>query len=234
MPVRRAKKLTSWSYSRKSTYDRCPAQAFYKFIQKVEEPGNAAMARGSKLGDEAEEYAVGTRKRRPKICDLFKKEFTALRKLPRKAQLARQLELAVTKDWEPCDWRDWDHAWLRAKLDLQYFVMDDTVVVIDIKTGRFRMEYEEQLEIYATVVLAHVGAHVKNFRCALWFLDEGEVLEREYTRAQVLKLRKKIERGVKRMLDDTAFRPTPSHACSWCWYGQTKKTKARGPGLCKY
>jgi CRISPR/Cas system-associated exonuclease Cas4 (RecB family) len=234
MPVRKKRNLTSWSYSRKSTYDRCPAQAFYKFILRIQEPGNEAMARGSKLGDEAEAYAVDKRKRRmPEICERFAEEFRALRKLPRKAGLRRQLEFAVTKDWQPCDWKDWNRAWLRAKLDLMYHEDDHTVVVIDLKTGRFRPEYQEQLEIYAAVVVANVPEQVTTIKTALWFLDEGEEINRTYTRAEALAAQKSLVRETKRMLSDTAFQPKPSNACRWCWYGQAKKAKG-GPGRCQY
>lgn len=53
------KKLTSWSFSRWSVYDQCPAKAKYKFIDKLKEPDALPLQRGSIIHKQAECFIKG-------------------------------------------------------------------------------------------------------------------------------------------------------------------------------
>ena len=50
------RKITSWSFSRWNVYEECPAKAKYKFIDKLKEPGSAAMDRGTALHKQCEDF----------------------------------------------------------------------------------------------------------------------------------------------------------------------------------
>ena len=83
--------------------------------------------------------------------------------------------------------------------------------------------------MYAIVGFIFAPDHVTTVDCEFWYLDEGEIREKSYTRRQALTLRKKWEKKTKKMLSDTTFAPTPSaDACHWCHF-----KKAKG-GPCKF
>ena len=193
MPVKRVDRIKSWSYSRYSTYEKCPALAKYKFIEKRQEPGSTAMDRGSDIHLMAEHAVKGTtppatdfktlsgaeadstrlllkKGQLPNELLRFKDEFSAARKTK---GVETELMLAFTPQWDACDWRDWNRAWVRIKIDLLLppTTQTPTVRVIDHKTGRPRDDYGEQLELYAVgAFLRYPQAMVADTR--LWYLDQ--------------------------------------------------------------
>jgi hypothetical protein len=160
-------------------------------------------------------------KKLPAELSNFADEFNAARK--HKGAEA-ELELAFTIDWDPCDWRDWDRAWVRIKIDLLLppTAKDPTVEVIDHKTGRPREGYEEQLELYAIGALLRYP-QAEEARSRLWYLDEGKIVpeaedEGVFSRKQLPKLQKTWQQRTKPMLSDVRFAPNPGPACRWCHF----------------
>lgn len=239
------KAITAWSFSRYSTYKMCPLKLKLSAIDKIQEPSNAAMARGAAIHNLAEDYIKG---KVPKLAPelvLFKDEFARLRKMFKKtpATMVVEDQWAFTKAWDDTAWNDWTPCWVRIKLDCAHHENDTTLVVTDWKTGKFRPEqnedYVEQLELYAlSALLLH--EHLQEVRPRLAYTDLGRVYPDgqaepilAYTRADIPKLKKAWEKRTRAMMSDTTFAPRPNDKCKWCWYGQSKKS-AGGPGLCKY
>lgn len=232
------KPVTSWSFSRYSQYKKCPAFFAYKNLDKLAEPGNAAMERGGAIGKMAEDYVLGKLKTLPTELALFKEEFKAL-----KAQKNKFVEenWTWTQNWAAeTEWNDWNGAWLRAKIDAGYIIAEQSVaVIIDHKTGRFNLnnqaEYLEQLELYALSALVKFpDAKIASPR--LWYLDAGLIYpdgsadqpELEYTQADVPKLKKVWLARVVPLFKDRQFKPKPNSGCQWCHYRKSNN------GPCKY
>lgn len=232
------KPVTSWSFSRYSDYKQCPAKFAYKHLDRLVEPGNAAMERGSAIHTMAEQYAKGTLKALPKELSLFKEEFAALRK--EKVKMIEE-SWTWTNNWaSETTYNDWNSAWLRVKLDAAYLnEKASALVVIDHKTGRFSdynlPEYGEQLELYGLAGLLKVP-DAKIVSPRLWYLDAGVIYpsgepeqpELEYTRADEPRLRKIWLQRVKPMFADKTFKPKPNNKCTWCHY------RKENGGPCQY
>jgi hypothetical protein len=230
------KKFTSWSYSRFSDYAKCALYAYLKHIEKVPEPKGPALTRGSEIDELCTKYASGEIGDCPPELARFKSDFDALRKVRRRLYL--QQEIAFTKDWEETDWKDWDHAWVRVKMDC-YYEEKDAIRVVDFKTGRIYPGNEDQLDLYAVAAILKASPKVKRVEAELWYLDQdGEnVICKSYTREEALALREKWSKTVRPMLNDGVFKPTPSeYACKYCFFSQAAKKDPRknGPGLCKF
>ena len=71
------RQFTSWSFSRYMDWRGCPAKAKYKHLDKLAEPPNAAMERGSMIHKLAEDYTLGVLKRIPAELKAFADEFKA-------------------------------------------------------------------------------------------------------------------------------------------------------------
>ncbi len=230
------KKFTSWSFSRYMDYKGCPAKAKYKHLDKLAEPGNAAMERGSAIHTLAEQYTNGLIKRIPKELALFKEEFKDL-----KGQRVKVVEenWAWTQGFATeTAWDNWTGAWVRVKLDVAFVDVDRNILVpIDHKTGKCRpqkqLEYEDQLQLYGLSGLLRFP-DVAGVAPKLWYLDEGVIwpdpAEEEivYPRKDLEKLKKIWIKNVTPMLNDTSFKPKPGDACRFCHY------KAANGGPCKY
>jgi CRISPR/Cas system-associated exonuclease Cas4 (RecB family) len=212
--------ITQWSYSRWNTYEECPKQAYYKFVEKrkegVESP---AMVRGREIDGKATAYIRGEAKVLAPELKLLRDEFKALRK----SKATAQLEWAFTRSWDPTGWFDRD-CWSRVKTD--YWVAGSiesasNSKVIDLKTGKIR-DYDEQMELYALAGLIMSSAPVD---VEIYFSDHGHVMKPKhgtYHQDEKKALQKTWEKRVKRMLTDTRFDATPSReTCRFCPFRQS-------------
>lgn len=215
--------LKSWSYSRYSTYKECPAKAKYKYLDKLPEPPAPAMERGNAIHKLAEQYAKGELKKLPQELIRFKDEFAELKA----SKPFVENDWVFKQDWSQTVWNDWTGAWCRVKIDAACLDGSD-LYIIDHKTGKLRTGYDEQLSLYAaTATLVH--PHVRNISTQMWFLDSGDVVEKSYSASEGKALLKGWEKKVKPMLNDTAFKPTPSaDACRFCSFSKKKG------GPCKF
>jgi len=232
------KNITAWSFSRYSTYKQCPAKLKYSAIDKLKEPPNAAMARGAAIHTLAEEYVKGKGKTLPPELKLFADLFKMLRKQYKKSINGMVVEdnWSFTKDWAETTWNDWIGCWVRIKLDCAHHEGDDVMIVTDWKTGKFRVEmneeYIEQLELYALAALL-LHPHLKEVRPRLAYLDQGTIYPTEdkplvFVRADIDKLKKLWAKRTKAMMSDTTFAPRPNSKCCWCFFSASKN------GPCKY
>lgn len=222
------KRFTSWSFSRYSDYKQCPAKAKYKHLDKLAEPPNDAMRRGSDIHKLAEQYIKGLIPKLPKELHLFKSTFEVLKKRFKKRTLLTVVEdsWAFTKDWIQTKWDDWANCWLRIKLDLAYEIVDGVMIITDWKTGKFRPDqneaYLEQLQLYVIPAFL-LYPHLKEVRPQLVYLDTGDIFPPDddplvYTPEDVPKLQAVWAKRTKAMLNDTKFAPRPNDKCRWCHY----------------
>lgn len=242
--------IKAWSFSRYSTYNQCPRKLKLQAIDRIKEPGNAAMQRGADIHDMAEAYIKGEGRNLPKELKLFGDLFRRLRKQYKKSinGLAVEETWAFTKDWDQTTWNDWIRCWVRIKLDCAEEDKDgETLIINDWKTGKFRPDqnstYMEQLELYALAALL-LYDHIVVVKPRLVYLDNGTVFpepgskEEEqltFNKQDIPKLKKVWAKRVKPMLNDKMFAPKPNRFCSWCFY-RKDNTKNNGAGrqLCEY
>lgn len=221
MPTKPSPQITAWSYSRLSTYEDCPFKAKMKYVDKAQEPGSKALDRGKAIHKIAEDYALGRIEDEPPELQCFIDEFKELRANKKRIQVEEQL--ALDKDWEPCDWFGPD-AWVRLVVDC-IVQLDTELILIDHKTGKIRPSHRDQLELYAIAGFANSGPAIKTIRGELWYLDQGELIEASYKRSDVPKLQKKWEKRAMPMLTDRTFKPKPGDGCRWCHFS----VKRAGP-----
>ena len=214
--------ITSWSYSRYALYEECPAKAKYKFIDKLPEPGSPAMERGNAIHKLAEDYTKGLIKKLPPELAKFKDEFAELRK----SKPVVEETWAFTQDWKQTQWNDWAGCKVRIKVDAAC-KDGKTLYIIDHKTGKLRDGYDAQLSLYAAAGFL-VYPDVKTISTMMWFLDSGDVVDKEYTADQGDKLLKEWEKRTQPMLNDKRFAPKPGNACRWCPFSKSKG------GPCKF
>lgn len=235
------KQITSWSFSRYNTYKQCPLKLKLSAIDRIREPSNPAMARGDAIHKLAEAYIKGEGRTLPTELHLFKDEFKQLRaKYKKTGGMVVEDNWSFTKDWHETQWDDWVNCWLRIKLDCAHHEDDETLVITDWKTGKFRpemnAEYVEQLELYALAALL-LHEHIQQVKPRLVYLDLGLTYPTAdqplvFTRADIPKLKELWAKRTKAMLNDKQFAPRPNDKCRWCFY--RANNKAAGGGQCKY
>lgn len=233
MPIRKAQQFEAWSYSRLTDWEECPRKAALKHIGKLKEPPSPALDRGKAVHVEAAAYALRRLPAEPLPTSLerFPEEFAALRARP---DVECELQLAMNRDWQPCEWFGAD-AWLRVVVDCTHAGVapeEAGRTVIDFKTGKIRPSNNDQLDLYGLAALARWPG-IKRVDASLWYLDQGELVDRSIVLTDARRLRREWEQRAAPMLADTAFAPKPGDACRWCWYGQDARAKG-GPGRCEH
>lgn len=239
-----AKKLKSWSFSRYSSYRKCPLAFKLANLDKIPEPKNDAMTRGSLIHSTAEDYLKGkSGPRIPPELAHFEEVFKELRKLYKKrtAGVIVEDDWAFTNTWDRTQWDDWLKCWVRIKLDCASNVDPDILIIRDWKTGKYREdqneEYVEQLELYALAGLL-LHPHVKEVHPELVYLDVPFVYPPAdkpliFTRADIPRLQKLWQKRVNPMFTDQRFAPKANDKCRFCFYGQSGLKKG-GPGICSF
>ena len=234
MPTKPVQRISAWSFSRWSTYATCPAKAKYSILDRIKEPSNKAMERGSAIHELAEHYVQGKMTKLPDELKLFKKEFELLKKSKPQSELSATFK----QDWTQTTWDDWTGAWVRVKIDVLVPPSKAGVMhVNDYKTGRPKTEgYKEQLELYAIAGFL-LYPQATEARTNLWFLDHGKISgadaehnptnEGVFQRKELPKLIKVWERRVEPMLSDTRFAPKPGPYCTWCYFSKNKAGPCR-------
>ena len=216
--------ITSWSYSRYNTYKQCPLKAKLTIIDKLQEPKNAAMERGTAIHNMAEGFLKGTVKTLPKELKAFGPMFKDL-----KASIKKPDQVVIVEDmwgytakWAETAWNNWSDCKVRVKLDVAH-INGDAMTIIDWKTGKYRPDnlddYVEQQELYAVAGLSKYASQVKTVTPQLVYLDAG-VLHPSLTYAakDLPGLKKLWEKRTKPMLNDKTFAPRPNKYCGWCHF----------------
>ncbi len=226
-------RLTAWSYSRWSTYEKCPLQAKYKYIDKLPEPASAAMERGSAVHDQLAAYLRGDI---PRLGPNETAPITGWTYFAGLLNDLREMEPLVEQQWGFTDtlkqtgWFGSD-TWFRSVLDVCLIYSDNTADVVDFKTGKPRpQETSQQAELYALSIVHRYPA-VSHVTVRFWYVDldqKGAEAVYRFSRDTLPDAKKKwLDRG-KRMTSDTMMVPKPGMHCKWCL-----AAKSIG-GPCKY
>lgn len=237
--------IKAWSFSRYSTYTKCPLSAKLAYLDKIKQPQSEPMRRGDEIHKMAEAFVKGKIKKLPDELSFFPNFFAKMRKLYKKDPGVVVVEETWTfrRDWTRTVWNDWNGAWLRVKLDCAW--MDETTVrIVDFKTGKFSPQYGldqylEQVDLYAMaalIVYADVGPELRVIP-SLYYLDHEIIFpepgaEKVYAPSDLPSLKKTWEKRTKPMLADKQFAAKPNSLCGWCHYRAANKEN--GGGQCRF
>ena len=229
-----SKTISAWSYSRLSTWMQCPFKAKLLMIDKLKEPTNAAMERGSNIHKKLEAYMSTNKGRVFKEMGPYKAYLSGLRKNKKNYKaFATEMQVAFNKDLKQVDWFGWD-AWLRAILDLYILEDDNKAIIIDYKTGRRKNEHVDQADMYAAVFyLLNKNTFNKSGGLSVQFLyvdqpNIEEMLEKSYNMKTCEKHLKRFLKMGEAMTKDEAFTKKPSNNCKWCHFRKANN------GPCNY
>lgn len=222
-------RITAWSYSRYNDYEKCPALAKYKHVDRMKEPDSPVMAHGSAVHEQAAQFITGKLKQLPE--ELVKVKSDMQRFHLAKAHCEEQW--AFNAEWEQVDWFARD-AWLRIMVDAHYLdvkkngaLRNTTVYIIDHKTGKHHPEHALQRSLYALgAFLRYPDAKLVVVRHL--YVDHGEEDSDSFKPSQLAKLKADWLKRIAPMMNDTRFAPRPGNYCRWCFF-----SKAKG-GPCQY
>lgn len=217
--------MRPWSYSRLGTYETCPKQYWYSYVENMPgfRPPSPAADRGSNIHAKAEAYLIGQVAIYPPE---LQKVATHAMKLKVKKALAEQ-ELAVTDKWEPCEYKA-PEAYVRGIIDILYEDVEG-VHIQDWKTGQVYNSHPAQMEFYTALVAAHYPT-ATNYLTTLVYIDQGLVTKPKVVDPERIKpIRMLLDGRIGIAEEDTIFPVDPNeNKCKWCDYSK------RFGGPCQY
>lgn len=217
--------MRPWSYSRLTTWEECPMQYKYYYIEKLpgSRPPSPAGSRGSEIHKKAELYLLNELKLYPP--ELQKVSAHAMMLKAKKAK--PEVKLAVKEDWTPVDY-DSPDVYFRCIIDVHYH--EETVChVQDWKTGKVYDSHADQLEIYVAVAAAHAPPETTEYRSRPIYIDQGFVATpKVVTPDRVKPIRLLLDGRIRNAEADTIFPTRAGQHCKWCDYS------SRHGGPCQF
>jgi CRISPR/Cas system-associated exonuclease Cas4 (RecB family) len=197
------------SYSSKKVYAQCPKRWYHQYILGEREPAGKAAERGTRIHEALENFFLGGQY--PVLSgEVALTEWEPLMHELKEKGAVPEAELAVTADWEPTKFGAKD-AYFRGKADL-ILQDEDTLVILDFKTGRIYPEHEDQ-------GAAYIAMHAPSGTMSTGFIYLDHPLDiREFTYspedrdAVISELRKEIEV----IRNDSEYVARGGDHCRWC------------------
>lgn len=170
----------TWSYSSISLFQQCPRKYYRLRIAKdIVEPPQQHLLYGSEVHKAAERY-VGYGEPLPAKYSQFQPQLDAMLALPGEKHC--ELEMGLTKDFEPCGFRD-KRVWFRGIADL-LIINGDKARVVDYKTGRSSQYADtKQLELLSLLVFKHFP-NIVSVKAGLLFLVAESLVQAKFDQQQ--------------------------------------------------
>lgn len=202
-----------WSYSRYSTYKKCPAKFKYKYLDGLQEPKTFATNRGSELHLAIELYLRNEVDKLPDELGFYQGFFDTLKH----QNVMPELKLELNKDWQPV--KDGEDAWFICILDA-VVIFPDHAIKYDWKSGKIYDDHAVQRELYSLGLFCSYPS-VNTVQGIHTYLDSKENRMTTYSRDQLPYLKEKWNAEAA-LLTCGDYAPRPSYSCRWCGFSKAK------------
>jgi hypothetical protein len=224
-------KTSSWSFSKLQDFSKCKRMFMLKHINKIPEPERPLPPgktehgndRGTRVHENAEAYV---RNEHDALCPEAEKHFSMhmdlLRSMYADGMVEMEEEWAFDKGWDVAPWKS---GWVRMKVDALVHWSKTHASLIDFKTGRIygnEIVHAQQLQLYAVSTFLRYP-QLEHVTVADWYIDHGEIVERQFTRSQALRFKQNFHNQGMSITECDDF-PTNANkfSCRWCPYKNTE------------
>jgi CRISPR/Cas system-associated exonuclease Cas4 (RecB family) len=201
-----------WSYSRLSTYEKCPAKFKYSYIDKIKGPKHPAAARGTEIHESIENFLNGG-KELHEVATPYKHVFKEIRA----HDPFVEEKVAFTAKWKLAPW---DDCWGRAAIDSAY-IYGNRVEVQEWKTGKMYDDHAEQRALYLLLAMVKWPAG-QVYRHQTYYLDLGKKKSLEVTKDELIGAREDFTARVTIMASDDVLAARPGPYCGYCNFSRYK------------
>ena len=195
-------------------FDGCPKRFYHLRVAKDFKPEDSEASLAGTRDHKALEDRL--REGTPLPPHLAKHEDKCTTILSSGMEVIPEQELAITKEFKPCDWWHPD-VFLRVKADVALYSAT-TAAALDWKTGKRRPK-PFQLELAALTQFTSYPTLTSTRAAFLWLRENASdnytyKRDKDYARIQD-KLMTKVEK-VEDTLADGVWQAKPGHHCNWC------------------
>lgn len=205
--------MIPWSYSKLSLYEKCPAQAKYRYVERRPSPKHPAAQRGTDAHQTMEDFLLGKSKILHEVVEPFRHVLKAVK---RKDPFV-EFKIAVNRNWQLVPW---DVSYGRSVIDSAY-IEGNRVEIQEWKTGKMYDDHAEQRKLY--LVFAGIqwpAAH--DYHIQSYYFDLGKKKGLEMTKEELKDVRADFSARIQIMEGDDIMSPRPGHYCGWCAFSRYK------------
>lgn len=216
------KQFDRWSFSALDTYRSCPLRAYFRYVERIPEPGNKYSNRGNEIHDELQKVVQDG----APVPD-YAAHFKPLLEQMQQSDVTCEQMMMFDSNWKPTT--DRSNVWLMVKQDLVTLAPGEFVLTVDYKSGKKfgnEVKHMAQMTLYSVAAWIHYPG-LKEYIAELWYIDQKSITTKSYTAPILEMARARLDTEVAKMFDDKTFRPRPSAMnCKYCPYGP------KGTGHC--
>jgi CRISPR/Cas system-associated exonuclease Cas4 (RecB family) len=205
-----------WSHSALKDFENCPRRYHeVKVLKNYPFPDTEQIRYGKELHKAAEDY-VRDGTALPEQFAFVKPAVDAL--LLKPGRRYPELEMALTVDLTPCDFKD-DNVWVRGIVDL--LIVDDdnlTAWLVDYKTGSNKYPDIGQLELMSLLVFANFP-HIRQVNSALLFVVKESMVKHKMSVDEAPAAWQRYRERIAKLAachSNNVWNPTQTPLCGWC------------------
>jgi hypothetical protein len=211
-------KLPIGSYSFYNSLENCPHQCYHRYVGKtIPFEKTKEMVWGDQV-HAAMEHRIRSGSALPDSMQAAEGLCAQFHDMSKVVAVRVELQLAMTADGQPCEYRDWDRVWFRGKLDCVTRT-SSAAWMVDWKTGNVR---EDAFELECGALLLKVNRpEIEDIKGEYFWLKTGQAGLRYTlnnhgaTYARLSNLRTDAETYLKAGTAD-AWPKKKSPLCGWC------------------
>lgn len=210
-----AKPYVTWSYSALNEFDNCNYKYWRLKIKKDVSDVHGKNAEGDLFHQAVQKYILTGR---PLPEPLLPSQ-SLFDKFRGKPGLAVEQEYALDEQYQPCGYREWDRAWVRAQGDV--CIVNGTVgKYIDWKFGKPRKD-DDQLALASAVLFQHYPQLQRIDAAYIHPLEihNFAVIDQSYSREQIPQLWNRFLPKVNKLViakQTDEWKKNPNPLCAWC------------------
>jgi len=213
-----AKPPFTWSYSKLSLYEQCPAKYKYRYLDKITTPKGAAASRGTMIHEGVENYLHG----RAETVPVEAVNFWEIIKEVKSHRPKIEHKVAFDHSWKSVGWED---GWGRSVLDAAYCKKNHAHIQ-EWKSGKIYDDHADQRRLYATLGFV-VWPEAEKVTIHTYYFDQGVKKGLTIEPEHVEDIVADFSRRAYFMEIDEEFAPRPSWSCNYCDYSRVKGGKCR-------
>lgn len=202
--------MSRYSYSKISTYLKCPRKFKHSYIDKLprKEAGPAA-SRGTEIHAAMENFLLGKITELPPPVRFYDDFLTQLAD----AGAIAELGFAVNREWEVTT-PEAEDVFMIGYIDA-LLAAPEELVVYDWKTGKVYEEHFDQRELYGIISLI-LHPQYDTVRVENVYTDLQQIEHNTFYREELENAKDKWMERVGKIESDEVFVPNPQFACRWC------------------
>jgi hypothetical protein len=205
--------IVAWSFSALSDFINCPFKYWAVRVGKIVSDVNAANSQGEDYHRDFEMYVSKGMRLKPELVR-FQPVLDKLKHAP--GQIVTEGQYALDQNYNPCGFKDWDNAWVRAVTDVS-ILNGIKCSTVDYKFGKPRKDPDQNALVAG--VLMQTYPQLQEVNTAYWYVMHDKVVRDRYTRDDIPAIWNRFLPNVNKLAqaktrDEWPKQPNP--LCGWC------------------